>query len=147
MSMKSKAALMMTLAVMIGACGGDDAPADTARTPDAAPPAAASDAPVVLADGTTAEMVEEGRQLFRGTANCHACHAQDATGTALAPSLRDQDWLNSDGSYDGIMQVIRNGVPRPVQYPAAMPPMGGVNLTDEQIRSVGAYVYSISHEG
>jgi len=28
-----------------------------------------------------------------------------------------------------------------------MPPMGGAQLTDEQVRAVAAYVYAISHGG
>jgi mono/diheme cytochrome c family protein len=42
---------------------------------------------------------------------------------------------------------VRNGVTQPQQYPAAMPAMGGAQLTEDQIRSVSAYVYAISHGG
>jgi mono/diheme cytochrome c family protein len=47
----------------------------------------------------------------------------------------------------GIEGVVRNGVPQPKQFPAPMPAMGGAPLSDEQVRAVAAYVYSISHGG
>jgi mono/diheme cytochrome c family protein len=65
----------------------------------------------------------------------------------LGPALTDQEWLNTDGSYEGIMDVVRTGVAEPVQFQAPMPPMGGIQLSDEQIRQVAAYVYSLSHGG
>jgi mono/diheme cytochrome c family protein len=133
--------------VLLTACGGDG-------QPEQQQPAAGTGAqqqPVVganvqLPEGVTLEMVQQGKTVFETTV-CFTCHGMDATGTALAPSLRDQDWLNSDGSFEGIEGVVRNGVPQPVQYPAAMPPMGGARLTEDQIRNVTAYVYAISHGG
>jgi mono/diheme cytochrome c family protein len=132
------------------ACG--DAAPDAAPTPDApAPGAPGTPAPPVganidLPEGVTSEMVQQGKTIFE-TSTCHTCHAMDGSGTALAPSLRDQDWLNSDGSFDGIMSTVRNGVAQPVRYPGAMPPMGGANLSEDQIRAVSGYIYAISHGG
>jgi mono/diheme cytochrome c family protein len=138
-----RVALAFALALGVAACGGgNDSPPAAAGTP----PAASGVAPV-LADGATAEMVAQGGELFRGNGNCHACHAQDGSGTALAPTLRDDTWLNTDGTFEGIQNVIRTGVMQPVQYPAPMPPMGGVQLTDDQVVSLAAYVYSISRGG
>jgi mono/diheme cytochrome c family protein len=71
----------------------------------------------------------------------------DAAGTPLGPNLRDQNWLNSDGSFEGIVSTVRNGVLQPVQYPSAMPAMGGTQLSEDQIQQVSAYVYAISHGG
>jgi hypothetical protein len=42
------------------------------------------------------------------------------------------------------VQVVTNGVPQPKQHPAPMPPKGGAPLTDQQVRAVAAYVFSIS---
>ena len=61
------------------------------------------------------------------------------------PDLTDGEWLNNDGRYAGIINTIRTGVPQPVNAPAPMPPMGGTPLTDEQLRAVAAYEYSLSH--
>jgi mono/diheme cytochrome c family protein len=135
--------------VALTACG--DAPRqDTAPAADVPPAAAAPEQPiganVVLPEGVTLDMVQAGRRVFETTA-CFTCHGMDGYGTALGPTLRPHDWLNSDGSFEGIMGVVRNGVPQPVQYPAPMPAMGGAQLTDEQVRQVAAYVYVISRGG
>ncbi len=72
------------------------------------------------------------------------CHGEDAKGTAgLAPDLTRGKWLNRDGSYAFIVSTVKKGVPSPKESPAAPPPMRGVNLTADQIRTVAAYVYSV----
>jgi cbb3-type cytochrome c oxidase subunit III len=137
---------LAVVAMLLTACGGD-ADRDATQQPGAQPgETAVIGANVQLPDGVTLDMVQQGKTVFE-TTTCFTCHGMDATGTALAPSLRDQDWLNSDGSFDGIVGVVRNGVTQPQQYPAAMPAMGGAQLTEDQIRSVSAYVYAISHGG
>jgi cytochrome c5 len=35
----------------------------------------------------------------------------------------------------------------PKQHPGAMPPMGGVELSDENLKAVAAYVWSLGHKG
>lgn len=134
-------------AFVLVACGGEagEEPAPAAETPPPEAPAAPG-AGVQLPEGVTQEMVAQGKTVFETTV-CYTCHGMDATGTALAPNLRDQNWINSDGSYEDIMRVVREGVAQPVQYPAPMPPMGGAQLSDEQVRAVSAYVYAISHGG
>lgn len=99
--------------------------------------------------GVTPEMVAEGKTIFESTAPCFTCHGTDGSGTTLAPNLRDAQWLNTDGTLQGIESIVRNGVPQPKQFPAPMLPMGGKTppLTDQQVRAVSAYVYSISHGG
>jgi mono/diheme cytochrome c family protein len=137
-------------AVVLAACAGDAAD-DTATTDDA-PAAAPAPAPAepaggaMLPEGVTATMVAEGKTLFE-TGVCQTCHGPTGSGSPLAPNLRDAEWINTDGSYDGIMGIIRQGVPTPKQFPAAMPVMGGGQFTDEQIRALAAFVYSIGHGG
>jgi mono/diheme cytochrome c family protein len=133
--------------IALTACGGDDA-GRTADQPATQPQSQQQQvgANVELPEGVTLEMVQAGKSVFE-TKTCFTCHAMDASGTALAPSLRDQDWLNSGGSYDELVAIVRNGVPQPVQYPAAMPPMGGAQLSEDEIRQVAAYVYALSHGG
>lgn len=101
-------------------------------------------APVQLPEGVTEAMVEAGAQIFAGPGTCFACHGANGAGTPLAPALNDAAWLNMDGSYDQIVQVINTGVPTPKQAAVPMPPRGGAALTDEQVREVAAYVFSIS---
>jgi cbb3-type cytochrome c oxidase subunit III len=86
-------------------------------------------------------MVAQGQQIFATT--CFACHGPDAKGTQLAPNLTDAEWLHGDGTYDFIIKTVTDGVPTPKNAPAPMAPKGGANLTDEQVRAVSAYVWSL----
>ena len=135
--------------VVLAACGGGDAAEEaTEETPaeqPAAPPPATSN--VQLPDGVTAEMVAAGSQIFNAQV-CFTCHGPNGTGTAgLGPPLNDQTWINIDGEYSSIVEVVKTGVATPKEHPAPMPAMGGLQLTDQQVNEVAAYVYSISHGG
>lgn len=134
--------------VALAACGGDAG--EEADAPAADAPAASQDAPVganvELPEGVTQEMVAQGKTVYE-TTTCWTCHGMDAAGGPLAPNLRDQEWLNADGTYESIVEVVRNGVPEPKEHPGAMPPMGAASLTDDQINQVAAYVYAISRGG
>jgi mono/diheme cytochrome c family protein len=112
----------------------------------AAAPAASKEPakPAVLAPGVTEQDVKDGDKLFHGS-TCIGCHGPDAGGTPMAPSLKDKAWLNLDGSYPEIVKTITTGVAKPKEHPGPMPPKGGSALTDEEIKKVGAYIYSISH--
>jgi mono/diheme cytochrome c family protein len=96
-------------------------------------------------------MVALGDSIFHGQAGgglCYTCHGPDANGTQLAPPLVSHKWLTGDGTYAFIQQRVKEGMPKPTPpYVAPMPPMGGAQLTPDQIKSVAAYVYSISHSG
>lgn len=141
--------------------------ADTAsKAPAATPPAVAQDSPKKdtskaaakavakpaaggTAGGPTPKQIALGDSIFHGLVGggtCSACHGQDAKGTAVAPDLTDQQWINGDGSYDFLVKTITDGVPQPKQHPAPMPPKGGAPLTDDQVKAVAAYEYSLSHK-
>jgi mono/diheme cytochrome c family protein len=60
-------------------------------------------------------------------------------GTPLGPALTGKDWLWSDGSYAGIAKTITEGVLQPKQYRSSMPPMGGAQLTPDQISALAAF--------
>lgn len=107
----------------------------------AAPAKAAGQPPA----GATAADVSEGEKIFTSTGNCFTCHGTGGTGTAMAPALNDKAWLHIDGSWPAIQQLVHTGVPKPKEHPAPMPPMGGAQLTDAQVKQVAAYVYSLSH--
>jgi mono/diheme cytochrome c family protein len=95
----------------------------------------------------TQAMVEQGAQQF-GTV-CSACHGSGGQGTAAAPKLADAEWLWFDHppTVDELVSRIEQGVPNPKSHPAAMPPRGGGNFTDAQVRQIAAYVYALSHQG
>jgi mono/diheme cytochrome c family protein len=100
--------------------------------------------PVQLPPGVTQEMVTQGEQIYKGAGSCFACHGPDAGGTPLAPALNDPTWLHIDGSLDAIAELVTAGVPTPKEHPAPMPARGGSQITDDQVRQVAAYLYSIS---
>lgn len=128
----------------LAACGGDQ-PAQSAPQQSEAPASSPVGADVSLPDGVTQDMVAAGQQIFNQQ-TCFTCHGRDGVGTPLAPALTNGEWINTDGSFASLVDVIRQGVAQPEQYPAPMPPMGGGQLTDEQIRSLAAYVYAIGHD-
>ena len=70
--------------------------------------------------------------------------AQAATGGPLAPDLTDADWLNVDGEYQSIIELVNTGVAQPLEHPGAMLPRAGMPLSDDQVAAVSAYVYTLS---
>lgn len=82
-----------------------------------------------------AAMAAEGEVIFAD--NCAACHGEDGTGDRSqgAPNLTDAIWLYG-GDVDTLTQTVtysRFGV---------MPPMGGAELSEAEIRAVAAWVHS-----
>ncbi len=141
-------------AANITACPSATAPAGNPVEVAAQPPegthpdagAAASNLPVP--EGATREMVLLGERIYRGQvggAACTGCHGESGEGTPLGPDLTGKKWLWSDGSYAGIAKTITEGVLQPKQYRAPMPPMGGAQLTPDQISALAAYVWGLSH--
>ncbi len=108
------------------------------------PIAAAAQVPDSLPDGVTPQMIEQGVQLYNGAGICMVCHGADVKGVEnLGPDLTDDEWLQSDGSFDAIVRQILAGVPAEQSKSGqVMPPKGGSGLTDEQVRAVAAYVWS-----
>lgn len=142
----------LAVLTLLAACGGGDS-GDSADAPmaDAAEPATEDAStvelnidPALLPEGVTAEMVEEGRELFFGGGICYTCHLMDAKGGPLAPDLTDDVWINVDGEYLSIVEVIKTGVAQPVEHIGAMLPRAGLPLTDEQVDKLAAYAYMLS---
>ena len=98
-----------------------------------------------LPPGVTADMVDAGQRLFHGAGICMSCHGRNGAGVRnLAPALGDAEWLHGDGSYDAIVQRILEGVPADQSKTGiVMPPRGGSRITDEQVRAVAAYVWTL----
>jgi mono/diheme cytochrome c family protein len=109
---------------------------------------AAPDTSMELPDGVTPAMVAQGKEIFNGpTGICYTCHMEGGVGGTLAPNLTDQTWINIDGSYESIVNTVISGVPQPKEHPSSMPAKAGMPLTDEQVRAVAAYVWTLSHHG
>lgn len=96
----------------------------------------AQDAPR-LPDGVTEAMITEGQKLYGGQGICVACHGPAAKGIPnLGADLTDAEWAHSDGSYQGILATIRNGVAADKSTSGTvMPPKGGSNLSDDQLKA------------
>jgi len=104
------------------------------------PAVAAQDLP----EGVTEQMVTEGGALFKGGGICFTCHGQDAKGVpGLGADLTDKEWTHSDGTYEDIVATILKGATNAAG--AVMPPRGGPPLTDDQVKAVAAYVWSLSN--
>ena len=120
------------------------------QPPEGVHPGAGAAASAPVPRGATRAMVELGDRIFRGevaSGTCAGCHGDDGKGTPVGPDLTSGKWLWSDGSLSGIERTIRHGVPKPKQYHSPMPPMGGAQLTHQQISAVAAYVWGLGHPG
>jgi mono/diheme cytochrome c family protein len=96
--------------------------------------------------GATQAMVDKGNEIFHKTGLCYACHGQDGKGL-VGPNLTDDVWLQSKGTYDDIIKQILAGVTKEqAKSGVPMPPKGGSTISDEEVKAVAAYVYSLSHK-
>ena len=94
----------------------------------------------------TPEAIAKGDTIFHKSGLCYACHGSNAEGT-VGPNLTDAEWLHGDGSYEMIVATVTNGVPQDkAKSGIAMPPKGGSSISDEDVKAVAAYVYSLSHK-
>lgn len=104
--------------------------------------------PATPAEVTPAR-VTLGDSLFNN-GGCMRCHGSKGVGAANGPALNDATWAQlATGSYDEIRALIVSGVPKEKikgNHPNAMGARGGrMNLNDEQISAVAAYVWTLSH--
>ncbi len=108
----------------------------------ASAPAAAQAIP----QGATKEMVAKGNEIFHKQGLCYACHGQDAKGL-VGPNLTDDVWLHSKGTYEDIVKQITTGVTKEESKSGVpMPAKGGSAISDDDVKAVAAYVYSLSHK-
>ncbi len=159
--------LSLVLALGLAACGGDangnDAEEVIRESVDAAEQAvdeakeataeaveAVSEAVETIKqempEGVTMEMIEKGKTVYAGAGICSSCHAPDGSGIpSLGANLKDDEWLHSDGSYDGITQSIMKGVTAQESSSGVpMPAKGGTGISDDDVKAVAAYVWTLS---
>ena len=114
---------------------------EKASTP-AAPPANAPSA----AAGVTPELIAQGDKVYHGPGNCYACHGANAQG-AVGPNLTDAEWIHSKGSFEELVAQVTSGVPKEESKSGIpMPPKGGGSISEDDVKAVAAYVYSLSHK-
>ncbi len=96
-----------------------------------------------IPDEVTSSMIEEGARIFKGPGLCAACHGPDGKGLT-APDLTDDEWIHIDGSFEAIVARIIEGVAiADSRTGIPMLPRGGMPLTDDQVRAVAAYIWSL----
>lgn len=95
----------------------------------------------VLPEGSTPELLAEGREMY---VVCSVCHGLDARGTQLGPSLRDTTWIHIDGSIPQIAQITRSGIASPREFEIPMPPMGGGEFDEGQLQALATYLYALA---
>ncbi|HEY7684084.1 MAG TPA: c-type cytochrome [Gemmatimonadales bacterium] len=99
-----------------------------------------------LPQGVTQAMVDKGNEIFHKQGLCYACHGQDAKGL-VGPNLTDDVWLHSKGTYDDIVKGITAGVTKEESKSGVpMPAKGGSTISDDDVKAVAAYVYSLGHK-
>lgn len=154
------AGLMLGLSVLVACGGGETGQQEAASSGMAAAGAAEAEegqeaqkgqeaqegGAAKLPEGVTQEMVEQGKEVYAGAGVCLACHGPNGKGIpGLGADLSDEEWAHSDGSFEGIVETIMSGVDASkATTGTAMPPKGGGGITDEQVKAVAAYVYTLS---
>jgi mono/diheme cytochrome c family protein len=146
--MTSRIPVRFVVATAVVAAVAACKPAATVGSPGTTAAPMANSAPATPA-GVTSASIAEGKTLFEtASSNCSRCHGMDARGGTRGPNLTDSTWAHLDGSYPAIVKIITEGVPAAsikgsYQYP--MRPRGGSALTDAQVASIAAYIWSASH--
>jgi mono/diheme cytochrome c family protein len=96
-------------------------------------------------------MIAMGDSIFHAK-SCVRCHGADAKGRTNGPDLTSSTHLQVDGTYADFIRIITNGVALdqikdkshtlPMRARGGQPPL----LTDDEIKAVAAYVYTLSHK-
>lgn len=99
-----------------------------------------------LPEGVTMAMVDEGRTVYEGAGICSSCHGPQGEGIPnLGANLTDEEWIHSEGDYEGIVQTVMQGVTAEESTSGVpMPARAGTNISDEQVRAAAAYVWTLS---
>jgi mono/diheme cytochrome c family protein len=130
----------LSLLLLVTACRSSGAGAGTGAAAKPTVPAEVTSARVALGDS-----------LFNN-GGCMRCHGSKGIGAQNGPALNDSQWDQlTTGSYEEIRALIVSGVPKEkikvTTRPNAMGARGGrMNLNDEQISAVAAYVWTLSHK-
>lgn len=115
------------------------------------PPSPSGNAANARPAGVTDQMIALGDSLFNN-GSCIRCHGAKGVGAQNGPALNDAVWVQlQTGAYPEIVQLVTTGVPAAaIKDPTRKNPMGArggrMNLNDDQIRAVAAYVWSMSRK-
>jgi mono/diheme cytochrome c family protein len=141
--MKPQSSLVLLAILVLAGSASLSAQSTPENSSTPKPPPA--DAPSAAA-AATPELIAQGDKVFHGPGNCYACHGTNAQGS-VGPSLTDAEWIHSKGSFDEIVAQVTKGVTKEESKSGIMmPPRGGSTISDEDVKAVAAYVYSLSHK-
>ena len=99
-----------------------------------------------LPEGVTAETVAQGKEIYGGAGICSSCHGPAGAGVpSLGADLTDAEWLHSDGTYEGVVKTVKEGVTAQASSSGIpMPAKGGTKISDDDVNAVSAYVWTLS---
>jgi cytochrome c5 len=133
------------------ACSKSATSASPAPAPAGGPANRTASAASATPSAVTPASIALGDSIFHAR-GCRNCHGPDAKGRANGPDLTSGKFLQVNGSYDGFVRIITDGVPvtavKDTSHKRAMPARGGAPtpLTDDQIKAVAAFVWSLNHK-
>lgn len=133
------------LLLSLMAAGAVPVAAQTSSENSATPatPQSGSGAP---AGGSSSPLIAQGDAVFHGPGNCYACHGSKGEGL-VGPSLTDSEWIHSKGTLAEIEAQILHGVTKEESKSGIpMPPKGGSTISDDDVKALAAYVYSLSQK-
>ena len=132
------------LLVVLMSAGAVPAWAQTTSQTEKTPAPAPASAPSAAA--ASPELIAQGDKIFHGAGNCYACHGANAEGL-VGPNLTDAEWIHSKGTQEDIQAQVMHGVSKEESKSGIpMPPKGGGTISDDDVKAVAAYVYSLSHK-
>lgn len=133
------------LLVALVTAGAASASAQTTSQTEKTPAPAQASGPAATA-AVSPELMAQGDKIFHGAGNCYACHGGNAEGL-VGPNLTDAEWIHSKGTLDDITAQVIHGVTKEESKSGiVMPPRGGSTISDDDVKAVAAYVYSLSHK-
>ena len=106
----------------------------------------AAEAQQALPAGVTQAMITKGKEVYSKAGLCYACHGPEAKGL-VGPNLTDDVWLHSKGGYEEIVQSVTAGNTKEQSKSGVpMPAKGGASISEDDVKAVSAYVWSLSHK-
>ena len=125
------------------------APIEEAASPEASPAASEDSMGESSPDSGGSELIALGNTAFNTTPGfCAKCHNAGGVGGERAPDLTDDEWVQCDGTVEGIKSVIISGVPKEnhskTGYQFGMNSAAKMNLDDATVDALAAYIHSLS---
>lgn len=137
--------MALTAAGTLAACSSGASTTSSAP----APAQSAANARPTLPSNVTPALIAMGDSIYHAR-GCRNCHGPSGEGSNRAPALNDATLSHVNGTFNDYVRIITDGVPAPEikdkAFTNAMPARGGTRpaaLTDDQIRAVAGYVFTL----